>query len=609
MPARLAPPRATLVVTACLALVFVAEVAVGRAELSGLLGPSVRVLNALGGIVSALVLERHEWWRLVAGPLMHGDLLHLVLNGVVLVFAGAMVEARIGPARWLLLYGVGATAGAVTSSFVNGAGVVSIGASGAVMALLAAMGVLAFTVDDRQARTAMLVNSLRFLVPSLLPIAERGQLTDIAAHAGGAVGGAVVGLLFLVERGRLDGVMRAGALAMLGFTLAGVAFTVREAPGQLVMVGAWPYERHSAAIERACSLGSRVSCITLGTALDQRDPDRAVSVLEPFCGEPGDARACFALGLAQTLREPPRLVESGVAYERACVGGEPAACFNRALQLEGQPAATARIIELLERACSGLGHAATPETVETKACVELAMHLQESDPPRAWSLVERACVSENDGAGCALAATWLWKGVGVAVDQSRARSLAEKACRLKSPSGCNAAGVLWGHGVGGPMDLVKAVGFYEQACAAHDAQSCTNLAIALKDGNGVEVDLPRARMLLLQSCRAGLSMACDGIAELTDEADHASLAEVFEVACAARAAAACRWLGSFAERGVHHAVDRADASAHYREACELGDADGCAWAADLLGPAQVDEAKSLRARACAQGLEAACVAR
>src|SRR4051812_24281456 len=44
----------------------------------------------------------HEYWRLITAGFLHYDLTHLVLNTVLLLFIGPVVERRVGVA-WLLL--------------------------------------------------------------------------------------------------------------------------------------------------------------------------------------------------------------------------------------------------------------------------------------------------------------------------------------------------------------------------------------------------------------------------------------------------------------------------------------------------------------------------
>jgi TPR repeat protein/membrane associated rhomboid family serine protease len=540
-----------------------------------------------------MVFEHHQWWRLVAGPLMHGDLVHLVLNGVVLLFAGTIVELRLGRVRWLVVYGVSALTGALGSSLINDPAVVSIGASGAIMGLLAAMFVLAFREPDPSVRSALMINSLRMLVPSLLPLASGGHVTDLAAHAGGTVGGVLTTLLLVLEDRRFPRVLGALAAGLLVFTSAGVLLAAREAPAFLVMVDARSWRDARPALEATCTLGSGEACLQLGFGFIEADLAHALALLEPLCPKDRDGRACRTLGEALLRQAPPRRVEARPAFQRGCDLHDAEACFELGMLLDEEPSPDkATLRSLYTQACDGGVQA---------ACANLAILIAADDPIRALSLASTACDLKEAG-GCRVAAVWLVKSNGVAKDEPRARRLAERACTLGDASACTFAGALWSEGLGGPMDLTTTAGFYERACTGHDVPGCVHLAEMLATGDGVARDAERARTLFAQSCRVGNSRACDLLADATADDAQGALRETFDAACTAGAATACRWLGEFAEHGVGEERSPSLAAERYGHACELGDAEACAWRADLM-PA---EAAALRARACELGLETAC---
>lgn len=151
-------------------------------------------LAALGGLNRDLVLEDGQWFRLISAVFLHGSVIHLLCNAAVLGFAGWNLERIVG-SRWLAaVYAAGALAGAFMSMLYNPPNVVSVGASGAIMGLLAALFVLTFRERWGAARLERQVFLLRLLVPALLPVAA-GAHVDVSAHIGGAIGGAVIGLL------------------------------------------------------------------------------------------------------------------------------------------------------------------------------------------------------------------------------------------------------------------------------------------------------------------------------------------------------------------------------------------------------------------------------
>lgn len=83
------------------------------------------------------------WITPLTATLLHGGILHLGFNMLMLVFCGRMVEAVIGPVGLGLLYLIGAYAAAGVQFLVNPAdGTPMIGASGAISAVFAGYALL-----------------------------------------------------------------------------------------------------------------------------------------------------------------------------------------------------------------------------------------------------------------------------------------------------------------------------------------------------------------------------------------------------------------------------------------------------------------------------------
>jgi len=78
-------------------------------------------------------------WILVTHMFLHGGFAHLLFNLYALVLFGGLLERKIGPKRFLVVYFLsGIIAGFVASFFYRA----SLGASGAIMGILAALIVL-----------------------------------------------------------------------------------------------------------------------------------------------------------------------------------------------------------------------------------------------------------------------------------------------------------------------------------------------------------------------------------------------------------------------------------------------------------------------------------
>jgi rhomboid protease GluP len=190
-------PYLTWALIGALAAIFATELGFGIEPSKGL-GPSIRTLIALGGLQYLLAVGQGEWWRIFTGPLLHANLIHIALNSVALFLAGSLLERAVGRLWFAALFVIGGLGGACGSLLVNPHNLVSVGASGAIMGLFAAMFVLSFRYTNGQDRSSLQRRAIQVLIPSLLPLASTSHdKIDYGAHAGGAVIGALAGLVLL----------------------------------------------------------------------------------------------------------------------------------------------------------------------------------------------------------------------------------------------------------------------------------------------------------------------------------------------------------------------------------------------------------------------------
>jgi rhomboid protease GluP len=182
--------------------------------------PSLRTIIALGAVSRDLVAQG-EWWRIFTAPLMHGDISHIVGNGIALFFAARFLEMIAGRAWLAALFTLGALAGVAASLAMNPPELVTIGASGAIMGLLAALFVLSFDNQVVKNTARMQRWTLFLLIPSLLPAAA-GSNIDVSAHLGGAIAGALAGFFLQATWSETRGTPNyQGAAAVVG--IGGVA--------------------------------------------------------------------------------------------------------------------------------------------------------------------------------------------------------------------------------------------------------------------------------------------------------------------------------------------------------------------------------------------------
>jgi rhomboid protease GluP len=182
--------------------------------------PDITTLVALGGVSRSLVEQPGEWYRLFTAALLHASPLHLIFNGIAFWIGGVFLESLVGPAWLFAIFGLGALGGSAMSLALNEPNVVSVGASGAIMAMLSAGLVTTRRIPHEAGRARIQGGLLRMLIPSLLPFmsVHSGEKIDYADHFGGALAGLAVGVLILAtwpEASEIDGTPARAGLAKL----------------------------------------------------------------------------------------------------------------------------------------------------------------------------------------------------------------------------------------------------------------------------------------------------------------------------------------------------------------------------------------------------------
>lgn len=165
----------------------------GRDPLIALVGNRGPKLLVKVGALTDQTLPDGEPWRLVTALFLHGDGLHLLLNGMALAGLGSLCEAVFGPERLLWMFVLCGLAGGLCSSL--GGVDVSVGASGALFGWMGA----ALSFGWRY-RSALPLDVAAMFRRQLLPWAVVNVVIgfiipflDWRAHLGGLVAGLVLG--------------------------------------------------------------------------------------------------------------------------------------------------------------------------------------------------------------------------------------------------------------------------------------------------------------------------------------------------------------------------------------------------------------------------------
>lgn len=146
-----------------------------------------------GAMLPSAVMQQGECYRLFTSMFLHFGAEHLIYNMMLLIFAGDMLERRIGAVRYLLVSLGGGLAGNMLSLAVNlylERDVVSAGASGLVFAVI---GALVWLIVKTRGNVSG-INSRGVCVMAALSLVQgfMDSGVDNYAHLGGFIGGFVL---------------------------------------------------------------------------------------------------------------------------------------------------------------------------------------------------------------------------------------------------------------------------------------------------------------------------------------------------------------------------------------------------------------------------------
>jgi membrane associated rhomboid family serine protease len=151
-----------------------------------------------GVLIPRLVLQYHEWWRIVTGAFLHAGIWHIGLNMLSLYWLGRFIEVVLRPVRMALVYFVALMVSGLTVVYFSAPDVPTLGASGAIFGLFGALFAIGLKLGERgrelvRSNIGILVINLlwTFMVPGI----------SWQAHVGGLVSGfALTYLIFYPPR-------------------------------------------------------------------------------------------------------------------------------------------------------------------------------------------------------------------------------------------------------------------------------------------------------------------------------------------------------------------------------------------------------------------------
>ena len=169
-------------------LVFAIFTVVGSTE-------DVDYLIRHGAMYVPAIIERGQVYRLFTCMFLHFGFQHLSSNMIVLLFLGDNVERAVGKVKYLLIYILGGLIGSIGSflyALVYNRGIVSVGASGAIFALIGAL--LCLVIKNKGRLEELTIFRMCIMIIYALYSGFTSQNIDMAAHLFGLFGGFLVAL-------------------------------------------------------------------------------------------------------------------------------------------------------------------------------------------------------------------------------------------------------------------------------------------------------------------------------------------------------------------------------------------------------------------------------
>jgi rhomboid protease GluP len=306
-------PWLTLGLLTLLIVIFIFEIRFAVTP-GARLTPSVPTLFAFGALSRTAVLSGGEWYRLFTAPLLHASLAHITGNAIALLLGGILLERLVGRMWYFAIFSVGALCGSLASLVLGPPYLVSVGASGALMGMFAALFVCSFRLTSgTHTRLLLQLNSLRILIPSLLPLFSSASVAhiDYGAHLGGALSGVAVGVLLLRRWPETARIPQARTLAF-GAAVIGVVLFAASAGAAIAR-----YPRYDIALIPQTEVPKTAADVQAhGAALAARYPDdprshvylsQGLAAAKDYAGAERELRLALAETQAHSVIFVPRL--------------------------------------------------------------------------------------------------------------------------------------------------------------------------------------------------------------------------------------------------------------------------------------------------------------
>lgn len=154
--------------------------------------PKTEDLITFGALSSQI--SNGEYWRFLSSMFLHGGIMHLLMNLMVLGIAGFICENIFGTVKFTIIYFLSGIIAGISSLLWHDGNVILVGASGAIFGLLGSIAMaLILRNNFKENKVALLIIVIYFVLNIFFGFISN---SDNAAHISGFICGMLISLLF-----------------------------------------------------------------------------------------------------------------------------------------------------------------------------------------------------------------------------------------------------------------------------------------------------------------------------------------------------------------------------------------------------------------------------
>ncbi|KAL3905272.1 MAG: hypothetical protein SGILL_009744, partial [Bacillariaceae sp.] len=190
-----------------LGILFIQLALCGMASLSinPMIGPYPDAFSEWGGKNAYLLVEKHQYFRIITPVFLHVGVIHFVINAFCQLESSAYFEREWGSWRWLTIYFISGIGSVLASSAID-PDVIGVSSSGALMGIFGAKIAHVVTWNIFELKSSVLEESAQFdqlsgvlCSAAMLSMLSFFTFIDWSGHVGGLMTGIFTGMILFAK--------------------------------------------------------------------------------------------------------------------------------------------------------------------------------------------------------------------------------------------------------------------------------------------------------------------------------------------------------------------------------------------------------------------------